>query len=308
MNRLHKTVDTNNSTQTGWRCLFVFCFALLLSACDGGLFGTGDGSESLDVTGSLASDQAPGTDTENQTDDGGMDDPGNENPGTSETTGDVTFNNTTPAGTSINLPGVKLINLSGVSLQIQLSRTQSDELMVPEVVQTSSTSSTLSLNNTDNRVLVQTSDTLESVLTINPLTTASDSLTTILVSSRPDTDNGPYSAFVFDTVAAEPNDGLIQIRVVSLIDNEATDTPISIVLEPGINNNTGAQLQISDNTVNDIFIGDYAANFEGQYTLRADNDAFTPVELELTGQQVYTVVISGDTHTPVYLENDTELP
>ena len=317
MNKLQGIFEVTNSGCKYWTTLIVLCFALLASGCDGGLFGTGDGSGPIDLGGQSSSDGNVGVDGDDTDEPNPPADNGDENASagdqnsSTQTTPEITFNNTTPAGLpspSSSLPGVKLINLSTMDLLIQVSNDQSDALEDTELAQAGNTSKTQLLNNTGNQVSIQSSDTLEGVLSINPLTTASDSLTTVLVATGSDLSDQALDAFVFDTRAAVPADSTIQIRVVSLIDDDEPNTALTFVLEPTADNNIGAQLMFTDEQFNAISISDYALNNPGTYTLSVDNNAFLPFEVDLQTNEVYTLIITSDVQIPIYLENDTEEP
>jgi len=297
------------------RTLLVVVFSLMvtttLSSCGGGLIGTEDTTDAnaasnVDLMPPEAGDTGdslPGAVPEAEA------------PSSPDTTPDSTdqlitfgFSNTTPSGldtASTSIPALKLINLSGFIVTVT---TQDDQATGTSISVPALTSSELiSVQTGESSVSIGIEGDGAALALIDPLNAAADSITTVIVESTTDTPD--LSVLALDTRAVVSADAMAEVRVISTapVDSgvDPGTTPTLYTFTPSGDESSGVEFTLLPAN-NDESAGTlYALASAGDYILSSSATGFEPVSVNLAPNAVYTIVITNNPQTPVYVEIDS---
>lgn len=298
------------TVQSGLRAVLLLLMPLSLIACDGGLFGTGDGGDDIIIT--AGSDNTLGTD--------GNDTLGSEGAdvGAGADNADTEMSASPPsigseADSQINVgsfenalsvsqraePIVSVINVSGIPIEVVVSLSNGESLQqgpIADAIQ----SDALVLPTGDARVqinsVVAEADADPQVLgVIDPFSVAASTLSTIIVTSN---DNGMRLL----PLISEPgsvDSALARVRAVQT----RADT-VTIQLEPTSDSvGTAATLgTVSDAMRNTAYIDVNA----GDYIVSDNNsaDGLAPQTISLQGGLSYTLVLRPGDNTVLLIQDN----
>lgn len=331
MSRSDKSRTPRNAITHIVGVLVLLAASLMATGCDGGLFGTGDGTDAnADI---LATDMGvpAGITPEPPTDlpDSSME---GETVGSAEQTDDenitqqvLSFSNTLPSGLSpqtIPLPALKVINLTEVAVNATAFNSVTGDVGVDTQPDTSSEWLSISIGETDIRL--STVDDDNPFAAISPLNSAEDSLTSIVLSGSIDSPdsvanaNGGSSVSVLalETRAAVSASGMAEVRLVrtAVLTANDTDTPNSTplssqyLLTPTNSNTNGVELVFTTLTDTSAQISSYQLTAPGDYSLSGNGETAPSQQITLEANTVYTLIDTAEPQRPVFVEVDSRLP
>ena len=314
------------------RAVMICFIGITLASCDGGLFGTGDGSNDIDSV-ATGTDSAVIVETPDATEsagggtgpvDGGepveavtdSDSDAAPAPETANNTSSqlaisVSFSNTTPSGATANgttLPAAKLINLTNVDLLLSAEDVGQSESAV--IVSPGNTSNSVRLNTGESTLSITGNSAQSSTFefTVDPLNAVADSVTTVVIAGNDVSDSNnqlaqPVSFAVLDTrVVASA--GMAEIRAIDLSSASNSGTaPVYTLTGTDSSGNTGLVFTFPDTDAQAPAA--YSLINPGTYLLESSEDSSLAQKLEIAADSVYSVIISDDEQTPVYLEIDS---
>ena len=313
----------NNCTQHAIQLIAVLFFSILLTACDGGIFGTGDSSNDLaeidagdaisngdmqptdgGVGAGATEDTDSATDTSDEsTDTGASDEADTAEPAQTPVTD---FSNTTPSGITgptALLPALKVINLSNLSLLA--TATDTAETVLAPVAQTSEF---LSLNTGETTVNITNNDNGAMLAVLGPLNAVADSITTLVITDNTsDNNTATINLDAFDTRAVVSATAMAEVRLIAVPGSDATLAG-SLRLTPDDTNADGVELVLSLNGGNDQTSIAYSLANPGAYTLNDFQGALAQQQIELQADTIYTLILSDNPQMPVYIEIDSLTP
>ena len=208
------------------------------------------------------------------------------------------------------LPALKLINLSGVTLNASrdIELDSGDEISV----QTGQTSDFLLLNTGESMVTIADGDESAPLATIDPLNAVQDSITTVIAtaanSSVPDdsTDVDAIDIRVVDTRATVSAAGMAEVRLIfTTILDELAEPQFS--LTPDGDNGDSTALVFSSIQNDGASVIGYQLATPGDYVLSDSDGSFKPQTVILQADTVYSIVITSDLQAPAFIEVDSDL-
>jgi len=231
--------------------LAVLLFTTLLSGCDGGLFGTGDGD--IDVIAVDATAPTTGMSPGNSASDsdipmGSPQESNGESQGMIDEAASITpttlaFSNTLPSGLSDSdpiLPAAKVINVSPTAVT---ASTNVQGVSFSQDIAAQQSGALFSINTGESSVTLGITSTPMIIASVNPLNAVSDSITSIIFSASstataPDTNEGAadntldlVSITALDTRAQATSRDMVDVRVVSL---STTSVDSRLYTQPGV--------------------------------------------------------------------------
>lgn len=295
---------------------------LLLSGCDGGLFGTGDSTDVADAS-TIPDLASPGNSEPEPSDNPSVANPdaGPEAPSiniptdTDDQLNIIGFSNTTPSGInslSATVPALKLINLTERAVTLATVEAQSitDTLGVSPL----STSELLDVNTGESVVSVRTTenDIETTLVSINPLNAVEDSITTLVIKSikvssddAQQTSGFNVSVLALDTRAVASANTMAEVRIVTLRTADTDSLPPSYTLSPDDVNSSGTELELFTADDDNPTATMYSLANAGSYVLNSTDETFTPEPIVLIEDVVYTIIITGNPQAPIYVEVDS---
>ncbi|NND92511.1 MAG: DUF4397 domain-containing protein [Granulosicoccus sp.] len=303
-----------NSQGNCVRWLLLLAFLPALTGCDGGIFGTGDGSDSL----STVDASGPGDEIPAQTPDGtgndghpaAMPDAPEDN-GATETRA---FANLLITG-SVSDPRLVMVNLSSENLTVRVGSDSANVFASPVVSGTTSQRVRVSVNASELTVLDENGS--RRLLTLSPLHLGAFSVTTLIARDRPPTDaqgmapsatSSPSPAVEIITLATRLSADAADVAGVRLLQADrlgTDDAPASMTLVPAGSEPGGAEVTLDDISVDSF--GDRAA-YEvvapGSYVLTDSAARFDPIALTVAAAHTYTLIITGSPAS-LYIVNDS---
>ena len=225
----------------------------------------------------------------------------------------IEFSNTTPSGIEnleLLLPALKLINLSGVTLNAvrDIELGGNNEISVA----TGQTSELLRLNTGESMVTIDNDDESSPLAIIDPLNAAQDSITTVIAtqadSSTSDDSKGidAINIRVLDTRAAVTAADMAEVRLIfATVTDELPETLFR--LTPDDDNGDGTELLFSSTQNDGASVISYQLATPGDYVLNDSDGFFTPQTVQLQADTVYSIVITSDTQTPAFIEVDSDV-
>jgi len=263
----------------------LLCMTLMLGACDGGLFGTGDGGPIIPVDAGAP----PST--------GGDPAASPTAPGSGVDVGPQNFENL-DISTEETAALVNVLNYSSIDLVVRVDTSDVDS----EVISANSNSVAIALApETSSLSLVDSNDRV--VAEFQPFTAASRSLSTIVV--RED-DNG-INAIAARSTANTDDAAIANVRIIQVGSLGDRTLAASLSLQPTGTNPGPAEVILSDISFNTNAITDYVSAGSGDYILTDSLSRFEPVNINLEGGEVYSILLTGNTETGVIVISDSEL-
>ncbi|MFK7859096.1 MAG: hypothetical protein AB8B64_09755 [Granulosicoccus sp.] len=286
--------------------------AALLSGCGGGIFGTSSSSDSVAVTDAVDSSGTAATggdivpDTDSGTPAATPEPVAPEAPGNNESDSpsrSINFSNTTPSGidpSSPAVPALKLINLTEATLSV--NALEQSTSAPPQA-----TSDLLRVNAGQSLVDVRIQDTETTLTSIAPLNAGADTITTLVIEANTSTfvSEAVVVVLALDTRAVASTNAMADVRVVYTQAANPSSASPDFILSPVENSTGGAELVLINATRNNPEIGVYELANAGDYLLSPSDSSFTPQPITLRADTVYTIVITGNSETPVYIEVDS---
>jgi len=286
--------------------LLTLCvFSLLLNACDGGLFGTGDGD--LDVVPPSIEDSPDSTPP------GGEEDivlPGSPSP---DASGDqppvLPFENLSPSGLNTATPLLKLINRSVTDIQLQI---MSESVLSTIDVSSGSTSPERELSLMPNTVTLLDSAS-NRMGVIRPLTAADSTLTTLVlrkaIADAPESTNSTVLALT--TRARSTVAGMSMVRLIQISSlatrNQTAQFTLSPVATDSADTTAPAEILFSNIDALNNPVTDYQLVDAGSYMLTDSLSRFMPEGVTIETDKVYTLLLTDDPESTVILEEDSDV-
>ena len=267
--------------------------ACLLNACDGGIFGTGDGLPVMVDSSDVMDESAPSSsaDTVETGGDGGS-------AGLTEI-----FDNVL-TGTSSMVPQINLMNMSRQSINASLSTTTTEPLFDSSIASLSvSPTAELSLGmNTTSIVNSEASARLsDTFLSIN---VGASSLTTLLVR---DTAVDGINVVPLRTQSISPTPSVAQVRMVQARLLSDQDNLANFSLVPSGDLPGAAAVLFSSVSYDSAMFAEYQAISVGDYRLVDSLNRMAETEVTLQAGKMYTLIVLGDEETPILLHDDSVL-
>ncbi len=291
--------------------LAMVCLSLLITSCDGGLFGTGDGHntnvmiDGEDTTGSTAGiENGADTGTTGGTTTGATTGTTTGNTGDNQSQSEsptTAFDNMQPGGQSA-VPQLRVLNLTPVKVQVGVN----DNVVINELAPEQD-SGRIELPLDANQLLftdatmIGTDD--QTVLhTIEPFNAAEFSITTVIMRS----DENVSIGLITLTTQAEPTDpstALVRlVQTTTLGDVNSTSSITLIATEP---NNSGSDVGF-DGLSYDTQATSYVDVLPGSYTLSDTDNRFANENMNVEAGHVYTIVINNATAPVLRVIDDSQ--
>jgi hypothetical protein len=280
-----------------------------LSACGGGLFGTGTGDND-EVASPVDATDSPGTTptdpvttpTDPEATPGPA--PGTDISPDADTLMEETFTNTEPSGLDIP-PQIKIVNVSSVTVNARLE--QAGLLLFSTPIAPESTSTRVELPLGDNQLSLFDSESGTVFATFNPLTVGAGSLTTLLLHAPLEGlagDENYVEVLPLDTRLRSTAADLAMVRLVQGGILDDANQTASFVLSPqGPNPGSSEVIFSALNSFTDA-ASDYQLVSPGDYVLSHLAGDFPEQALSFEAGAVYTLVLRSVSESPVYLEVD----
>ncbi len=282
------------------KSLTLLAVLALLTSCDGGLFGTGDGGDTLDID---ASDSgiASGNDSDANSESEEAQEPdavGNIQP---EQIPPVAFTNLL-VGSDKNEPAINLFNNSTRSLGVLNEASSTSLFLAPVRPGTSSEPGTLPIG--ENPLDIFDTLTGQTVFSFRPLNAGVSSVTTLIARNLLDQ---KIDVIALRTLSVSNTPTVAQVRVVQATTFNELDAAATFTLQPSgsMPGNTEVEfLNVAASTANDA---QYQTVGVGTYQLTDALNRFEPTSLSVFAGEIYTLVIIN-TETPVLsIQVDSDL-
>ena len=292
-------------------CLTRLSLILLLcalSACDGGIFGTGDGSNNIQIIG----DSDGGVPEENETDSEAPDTIGNDAaPETEEDTNtdalsesetvSTSFENL-QVGTTSTTPGIHLINVSDRSITVFNETTGANVFAGPVLAGSVSDAAAIQIG--DNNIVISETDNNTVVASIRPLSAGTSTLTTLIVRN---TDDSSLDVVKLSSTSISLTPTMAQVRVVQASVLGATDTSATFMLLPAGENPGGSAILFNNVSNDSAADASYQIVAPGDYRLVDSLSRVDAASLSVEAGKVYTLIIQQGQDTPVLIHEDDQL-
>lgn len=286
--------------------LAMACLSLLLTSCDGGLFGTGDGHNNTNI---MVDGNATGGTTagiENGADTGTTTGTTTGGQSTSDTvsgpeSSTTAFDNMQPGGQSAT-PQIRVLNLTQSNVQVSVNDNAVINELPPE-----QDSGRVQLPLEANRLLFTDVATIgaedrTALHTIEPFNAAEFSITTVIVRRDANDSIGVITL----TTQAEPTDPTMAlarlVQTTTLGDASGSSTITLVAIEP---NNSGSDVGF-DGLSYDTQATAYADVLPGSYTLSDIGSRFASESITIEAGHVYTIVINSTTAPVLRVIDDSQ--
>ncbi|ASJ70162.1 hypothetical protein [Granulosicoccus antarcticus] len=305
-----------NRFRAGNKVLLLLCTLLILSGCDGGIFGTGDGQDfSLDIPDAVGPNPNPDEPDDNDSVETPPTDTGQE-PGASEPDDQQdsrAFENLQISSTNPQ-PLVSLLNFSDAFLNASTS--PGAVTLFAESVSPTSISGETEIALEATALNVTNVSTAETVLVLSPLNLGAFSVSTLIARNRlaadateTGSDNSLPSVEVIPifTQKQPSDDGVARIRLLQVSPLDADDQTASISLVPAGNQPGGAEVDLG--TMSAASLGqqtDYQSASPGTYSLVDSLDRLSPLTLGLEAGEFYTLILFGDPIRKALMEDSRD--
>ncbi|MFT5893430.1 MAG: hypothetical protein ACI8VW_000296 [bacterium] len=267
------------------RFLQLTILACLLSACDGGLFGTGDGQTI--VVDTATSDSGLGGDVTNAS--------AGENDSDAIT---ESFDNL-QIGTTTTTPLINLINVSDRTIAAILDT--SNSLLFAAPIASGGSTQTAQLPLGENNIILIDPDTSNELLAVRPLNVGGSTLTTLLVRGNA---TQVLDVVLLSSMSISLTPSLAQLRVVqaNLLSNE--DTAATFTLQPSGSSPGGSEVSFPDISRASASSASYQSVSPGDYSLV---DSLSRIDAEPVNMQagnIYTLIILNNPTSAILLHED----
>jgi len=285
------------------RTLFLFAALLALAGCDGGLFGTGDGSDIVELDASAVGDQRPAEPTPGAptASPGPEQNEAGNSVDSEEPAGSIVFDNLV-AGSATEEPALSVLNVATRTLNL-ISETD-NTLLFNEPLLSGSTSDTLTLSLGENFLDLVDAQTQLPVFSIRPLNAGAFSVTTLIAR---DQDNQNIDVIALTTLTVSDTPSVAQIRLVQADRLNNTDTSTTFVLRPAGEQPGDAEVSFTNVSAATASLAQYRVAGEGSYELVDSLGRIEPVELTLSAGEVYTIVLIDTATSALLVQTDTDL-
>lgn len=261
------------------RLALLILLACTVSACDGGLFGTGDGDTTVvvDSSGSFGEGDAHSGSTTQS------------------------FENL-QIGTNTTAPLIHVINVSDQTISARLDANSAELFTRPITAGTSTQASQLQLG--ENRLAIIDPNTSEELLAIHPLNVAASTLTTLVVRNNADQglDIVPLRSM---SISFTPTVAQLRLLQADLIADE--DTPATFSLQPNGSSPGGSQISYPDLSVASSVSASYQSVSPGEYLLVDSLGRIDTETLNLQAGKIYTLIVTDRPEAAIILHEDTLL-
>ena len=303
---------------------------LSLGACDGGIFGTGDGSDIIQPDNAEDSDTANGsadgaggaTGGEEQPDAGGPPEPDDSDTGGSsggeEAASEQRAFENLQAGSDRDVPLLSVINLSQSRITA-FSDADAEALFAP-AIQAGEVSAPVAVPLSSQSLSMVLADTASLQLQLSPLNLGVSSVTTLIVRDRfadaqtdPNNTDPESGEPVVDILAlpsrlSPSDDALARVRILQAYALEGDTRTAQMLLLPAGNNPGGSEVSLGSVSPDSFQqIPDYREVTAGSYAVQDSLQRFTPVPLTLDAGQSYTLILTGS-EAPIMIVQDSESP
>lgn len=290
-----------------------------LTACGGGIFGTGSG-DNAEQAGPVDAAEQPGTSptdpaappTDPVTTPTDPTDPAlnpspipdtDIGPG-ADTPMEETFVNTEPSGLDIP-PQIKIVNVSSATVNARLE--QADSLLFSTPIAPESTSTRVELPLGDNQLSLFNTESGTVLTTFSSLTVGAGSLTTLLVRVPLEAQTGNENFVEVLPLATRLRSTAADLAMVRLVQGamlDDVDQAASLVLSPQAPNPGTSEVIFSPlNSFTDA-ASDYQLVSPGDYVFRQLVGDNSEQSLSFDAGAVYTLVLGSAVGNPIYLEVD----
>jgi len=287
-------MKTNNRILRLTQVIFLTCF---ISACDGGIFGTGDGQNI--IVDNADADNGLGSGAPNESTVDSASEADSLSPPVSNTT--QPFENL-QLGTTTTTPLVNIINVGDQSVLATLGAASDNIFTAPIAAGTFSQTAELQLG--ENTLTLSNSDTSAALFTIHPLTVGASSLTTIIVRNN---SNQVPNVVLLSSMSASVTPSMAQLRIVQANLLSEEDTEATFTLQPTGDEPGSAEASFFNVSVASASSANYQTISPGGYRLL---DSLNRVEAELLNLQadtIYTLLILGDSSPIQNVDQDTPI-
>lgn len=291
--------------------LYKLCFGLvvLLSVigCDGGLFGTGDGSDIVEpVDGS-----SPITDVQPEAPVVGSPNlPANPSPGADNASSTDDSLENLLASSSNPLPIVSLINSSSQVLNIVGSDAATP--LLNTAVRSGAASEQIQISEDLSMLSVISQQEQEILFSYSSINLAPSSVTTLIAFDIPPPASSEQTvasvgliALRTLTISLDPT--VATVRIVQAGQLGDSDDSATLTLEPsGLNPGSG-EVAFDSVSLANAPLSTYMPVNEGTYRLRDSRDRFEPIPVSFSAGRVYTLVVSGITVPSLIIAVDSDV-
>ena len=296
-----------------WCRTCILSLLLLISGCDGGLFGTGDGSiESIDAAQPPVS-VAPESETSEQSAPAQESDNSTEGIESSDISVSLAFDNTMPSGLNTDnvlLPAAKILNLSSIAINAYVDGVEvGNSVNAPQL----QSSELLAVNTGESTIVLRSIEDNIIIGSISPLNAAPSSITSIIISSAGDNaallSELTMSLTALTTRAQATAADMVDLRIVTVGTSDSDNA--SYTLTPTSTNTQGLELQLSATPArsnNTTLVSEYLIARTGSYTLSSTDTSMPVQTVELEAGRVYTLIDTGQPETPLFIEVDSIEP
>lgn len=260
--------------------------ACVLSACDGGLFGTGDG-QNLAVDNTATADGGFGVDVANA--------PEGDNDADATT---ESFDNL-QVGTTTTTPLINVINVSDRAITARLD-TNNNSLFAA-VIAAGTFTQTAQLQLGANNLALFDPETSQELLVVRPLNVGESTLTTLIVRNHI---TQLLDVVLLSSMSTSLSPSVAQVRMVqaNLLSNQ--DTAATFSLQPAGMSPGGAEVSFSDISLASANSADYQPVGPGSYLLVDSLDRIDVELVNLQAGKIYTLVIVSNPDSAILLHED----
>jgi hypothetical protein len=286
------------------RFLQLTILAGLLSACDGGIFGTGDGQRLLVEN----ADSMIGGEGENIVD-GGDDLTPSAMPDMTDSPAVIPNFTNLQVATSTAAPLINIINVSDKAIRARLNTSSAS--LFPTAIEAGDFSQTAELQLGENTITLINPVTSAELLPAFTFNVGASSLTTLIVR---DSAIETINAVLLSTLSMSATPSMAQLRIVqaNLLSDE--DTASTLLLQPNGSSPGGGEVSFSNISVATAGTAVYQAVGPGDYQLIDSLARIESQSLSLQAGKVYTLVIIGrsnmtidEVQEPVILLHEDDL-
>ncbi len=282
------------------KSLTILIILVLLTSCDGGLFGSGDGSENLDID---ASDSgiASGNNSDNNSESEEAQEPDSVSGLQPEPTSSLVFDNVLVGSDRLD-PIINLFNNSTRSLDVVSEANGSSIFSSSIAPGTFSEPGTLATG--ENQLNIVDTQTGQTVFLIEPLNAGVSSVTTLIARNLLDQqiDVVPLRTL---SVSNTPSVALVRVVQAKLL-NEL-DTAATFTLQPNGSMPGNSEIEFLNVAASTAADAQYQTVGAGTYQLIDDLNRIEPTTLSVLAGEIYTLVVIN-TETPVLnIQIDSDL-
>lgn len=258
-----------------WQCSLCMLVVLsLISACDGGLFGTGDGGTVIDAENTAGLEPPTGGDMGSAPD--SVDNQDN--------TIQQAFENLLIGGVQ-DIPLLTAINLS--TRQITVSAQTSDGSLPDTALQPEENSGTLSMAPGENTLTIKDTQTAATLFTISPLNLGTSSLTTVIVREI----QGVPDIVLLRSSSDSGDPAVALLRIVLLNPLDEGDEPATLILRPAGSNPGDSEVGFPDSAASTASQVQYSTVNPGDYEVIDPLNRMQPTLVSIDAGRAYTLLI-----------------